>query len=152
MGAPKGNRFALGLNTTGQPPKYSTPQEMLDKAVEYFEIETGSNGICKPTISGLTFHLGFDSRTSWYQYKERSKEFLYTINILQQFIESCYEKNLHSFAFGGSIFALKNINKEYWKDKTEQDVQTTITNVAATFGTAIQPTQESTTDTQLDKE
>lgn len=145
MAAPKGNRFALG-NFGGQPPKYDTPQEMLQKATEYFEIETGTNGICKPTISGLIFHLGFESRSSWYQYKQRSKEFLHTINYLQKFIESCYEKNLHGFAYAGSIFALKNLNPNEWRDEVIQH-QTT-DKVNASFGTTIQPTQESGENTQ----
>lgn len=145
MAAPKGNRFALG-NFGGQPPKYDTPQEMLQKATEYFEIETGTNGICKPTISGLIFHLGFESRSSWYQYKQRSKEFLHTINYLQKFIESCYEKNLHGFAYAGSIFALKNLNPNEWRDEVIQH-QTT-DKVNASFGTTIQPPQESGENTQ----
>lgn len=145
MAAPEGNRFALG-NNGGRPPLYETPEEMIEKAIEYFNIETQKNGICKPTISGLTFHLGFDSRRSWYNYKERSKEFLYAINRMQTFIESCYEKNLHGYSFAGSIFALKNINGEYWKDKTEQEVNQTVTNVEASFGATVQPPQEPTTN------
>jgi hypothetical protein len=69
---------------------------------------------------------------------------------MQTFIESCYEKNLHGYAFAGSIFALKNINGAYWKDKTEQEVNTTVTNVEASFGTALPTPQQPTEDTQLD--
>jgi hypothetical protein len=151
MAAPLKNRFALG-NNGGQPAYFETPEQMIEKASEYFEMETQGNGICKPTITGLIFHLGFESRTSWYQYKERSKEFLYTINRMQTFVESCYEKNLHGFAFAGSIFALKNINKEYWKDKIESEVNQTNHNVQASFGSALQSPSESVNDSQLDKE
>ena len=146
MAAPKGNRFALGLTNSGRPPMYDTPEQMLEKAVEYFDIETGSNGVCKPTISGLVFHLGFESRNSWYAYKERSNEFKYTIKKLQSFIESCYEKNLHGFAYAGSIFALKNLNPAEWRDEVIQH-QTT-DKVNASFGTTVQPAQESGENTQ----
>lgn len=146
MAAPKGNRFALGLTNSGRPPMYDTPEQMIEKAIEYFDIETGSNGVCKPTISGLVFHLGFESRSSWYAYKDKSKEFMYTIKKLQSFIESCYEKNLHGFAYAGSIFALKNLNPNEWRDEVIQH-QTT-DKVNASFGSTIQPTQESGENTQ----
>lgn len=128
MAAPKGNRFALG-HGWGRPPIYETPQELLERAAEYFEIETNSQGICKPTISGLTFHLGFASRSTFYEYKQRSEDFSYTIGRLLQFIESCYEKNLHGFAWAGSAFFLKNFNSSDWKDEVIQNQNQTVTNV-----------------------
>ena len=114
----KESRFRLGIGT-GRPPEFTNPQEMLDKAVEYFEMETNATGICKPTISGLVFHLGFESRQSWYDYKKHS-EFTYTILRLKTFIESCYEKNLHGFAWAGAAFFLKNFNSAEWKDEVIQ--------------------------------
>ena len=144
MAAPKGNRFALG-NNGGRPPMYDTPESLLSKAVEYFDIETNTGGICKPTISGLMFHLGFASRQSFYDYRAKSKEFAYTVNTLEMFIESCYEKNLHGFAWAGSAFALRNIRGEYWKEETTQ--HQIVNNVAASFGEAIQPTPESKDNT-----
>ncbi len=149
MAAPKGNRFALGLTTSGRPPIYETPEQMMQKAIEYFDIETNSQGVCKPTISGLVFHLGFESRSSWYAYKEKSKEFMYTISRLQSFIESCYEKNLHGFAYAGSIFALKNLNSKDWKDEVHSEVNQTNRNITVSFGSnTVQPSQESSEDTQ----
>lgn len=127
----KTSRFALGIGT-GRPPIFTTADEMRSKAVEYFDIETNTTGVCKPTISGLIYHLGFDSRASWYNYKEKSAEFLYTINRLQHFIESCYEKNLHGFAWAGSVFALKNINSKDWKDEVTQNQNQTVTQVTIT--------------------
>ena len=128
MAAPLGNRYALG-HGWGRPPKYETPEEMLKLAFEYFDMETTKTGICKPTISGLTFHLGFESRSSFYNYKLRGKDFLYTINRLITLIESCYEKNLHGFAWAGSAFALKNINSADWKDEVTQNQNQTINKV-----------------------
>ncbi len=132
MAAPKGNRFALGCNTSGRPPIYETPQQMIARAIEYFEIETNSTGICKPTISGLMFHLGFASRQSFYDYKTKSEEFSYTCSELITFIESCYEKNLHGFAWAGSCFALKNINSKDWKDEVTQNQNQVVTQVTIT--------------------
>lgn len=149
MSAPLNNRFALG-NNGGRPPIYDTPEQMLLKASEYFEIETQKNGICKPTISGLTFHLGFSTRQSWYNYKDKSKEFLDSINMMQTFIESCYEKNLHGYSFAGSIFALKNINPTYWKDKIETENTNVNTNVEASFGTTLPATHQPSEDTPID--
>ena len=131
MAAPKGNRFALG-HGWGRPAIYETHEQLLEKAFEYFDIETGGNGICKPTVSGLIFHLGFSSRQSFYNYKEKSKDFLDTIDRLVVFIESCYEKNLHGFAWAGSAFALKNINSKDWKDEVIQNQNQTVTQVTIT--------------------
>lgn len=146
MAAPKGNRFAAGLTTNGRPPMYENHEEMMAKAIEYFEMETNSTGVCKPTISGLVFHLGFESRSSWYAYKEKSKDFMYTITRLQSFIESCYEKNLHGFAYAGSIFALKNLNSKDWKEETTQNQ--IVTQAKANFGNnPIQSTPEAEPNT-----
>ena len=127
MAAPKGNRFAAG-HGWGRPPMYNTPDEMLKLAFEYFDLETNTSGICKPTISGLTFHLGFSSRTAFYDYRAK-EDFKYTIDKLVTFIESCYEKNLHGFAWAGSCFALKNINSKDWKDEVTQNQNQVVTKV-----------------------
>jgi hypothetical protein len=73
--AVKGNRFAAGCTTSGRPPIYDNIADMMLKAEEYFVMETTASGMCKPTISGLIFHLGFGSRQSWYSYKVRNNEF-----------------------------------------------------------------------------
>lgn len=132
MAAPKFNRFAAGLTTSGRPPIYETPQQMMEKATEYFEMETNSQGICKPTISGLIFHLGFATRQSWYDQMKRSEEFSYCISRLKSFIESCYEKNLHGFAWAGAAFFLKNFNSSDWKDEVIQNQNQTVTQVTIT--------------------
>lgn len=128
MAAPKNNRFAFGSTTSGRPPIYETPEQMMLKAAEYFDYETTASGICKPTISGLIFHLGFSCRQSWYTYKTKP-EFKETVDRLLLFIESCYEKNLHGFQWAGSAFALRNINSEYWKDEIIQQQNQIITTV-----------------------
>jgi hypothetical protein len=128
MAAPKGNRFAAG-NNGGQPPRYETPQELWDKAAEYFELVTSTTGKCKAGIAGLCFHLGFESRQSLYDQEKRSEEFSYTVKKIKIFIESGWEENLHGFAWAGAAFALKNMNPEHWKDEVTQNQNQTITQV-----------------------
>lgn len=141
MPAPKGNKFGLG-HGFGRPPLYETPEQMVPLIKEYFDLVTSSSGVCKPTISGLVYHLGFESRDAWYKYLKK-EGFGYILRRTQLFLESCYEANLHGYNWAGSAFALKNMNPDHWKDQTEQkqtmDINATI---KADFGTTIQPTQE----------
>lgn len=77
----------------GQPPKFSTPQEMWDRAVEYFkwcgqhqiveertgfyqgEATSAFVGHKRPmTIAGLTIFLGI-TRQTWLNYKQRDEFF-----------------------------------------------------------------------------
>jgi hypothetical protein len=117
MGAPKGNKFALGLTTTGQPPKYSSPEELEIKCSEYFEHCQKEKQ--KATITGLALFLGFCSRQSIYDYKE-NKEYSYVLKRATLAVENSYETNGTAF----DIFALKNMG---WKDKTE--VEQTVTDL-----------------------
>ena len=144
MAAPKGNKFGLG-HGFGRPPHYETPEQLLEKCQEYFEIVTTTTGICKPSISGLTFHVGFKSRASWDDYEQRSEAFSYMVKRVKMFVESCYEQHLHGFNWAGPAFALRNINSSDWKDEVTQNQ--IVTNVSANFGTTIQPTRESGTNT-----
>lgn len=121
MAAPKGNKFALG-HGYGRPPHYETPEDLLKICDEYFELVTTSSGKCTPTITGLTYHVGFSSRASWDDYCKRSEEFSYVIKRVKLFVESCYETNMHTFNWPGSAFVLKNMNSKEWRDKTEQQV------------------------------
>lgn len=118
----------------GRPPKYSTPEQVLAKADEYFtwikgEQETvaadGGELTVKwkrppepPTITGLCLFLGFDSRQSFHDYVEKG-EFSYALKRLRTMIECKYEQNLHGNNPTGSIFALKNMG---WKDKQETEL------------------------------
>lgn len=148
MAAPKHNLYALG-NNGGRPRIYENPEDLEIEIVKYFEycIEKKVN----ITISGLTLFIGFNSRETLHLYEKR-QEFMDIIKRARLSVTEAYEQELYSFKFGGAIFALKNIDKDNWKDKTEQEVSQTITNVAASFGTAIHTTQESATDTPEHKE
>jgi hypothetical protein len=95
----------------GRPLKYETAEDLEQAISDYF-----ANNPEKPTITGLALELGFTSRQSLYDYKER-EEFSYTIKKPVLRIESMHEANLYSGASGGSIFWLKN---REWSDKQEQ--------------------------------
>lgn len=134
MGAPKHNLYALG-NNGGRPAHYETPELLEAKVNEYFEWCIENKMDC--AVSALCQYLGFVNRKSFDDYEKRSLEFSNIIKKARQAIIISYELDLRTFRFGGSIFALKNIDRDNWKDKTEQEVQTTITSVAATFGTSV---------------
>ncbi len=68
-----------------------------------------------PTITGLCYFLGFESRQSFYDYEER-EGFSYTIKRARLFIEKEYEEMLSGGNTVGAIFALKNFG---WIDKQE---------------------------------
>ena len=121
MGAPKGNKFALGLTTSGRPPVYSDDDEGLkevtEKCNEYFS-EAKENGE-KATITGLALYLGFSSRGTLNEYAKKDV-FSDVIKRAMLAVENSYETNGTAF----DIFALKNMG---WKDKTE--VEQTVTDL-----------------------
>ena len=91
---------------------YKTVEE-LDLAIQsYFD-----EYLDELTIPGLAYHLGFESRQSIYDYKER-EQFSYSIKRAVLKIESVYAKKLSGQNVTGIIFALKNMG---WKDKTETE-------------------------------
>lgn len=113
MGAPIGNKFALGLTTSGRPPIYSDNdegfKELKNKCIEYFELCTNNSD--KATITGLALYLGFSSRGTLNEYAKK-EVFSDLIKRAMLTVENSYEKSGTSF----DIFALKNMG---WVDKTE---------------------------------
>ena len=93
----------------GRPPLYNSAEEMQIAIDQYFD-ETSIK-----TISGLAYHLGFESRQSFYDY-ESKPEFSYTIKRARTKIEIHYEEKLQGTTPTGPIFALKNLG---WKDRNE---------------------------------
>lgn len=123
-----GNNFAKGLTESGRPPMYSNPKDLENKIDEYFKsglkkrkIVVGSGKTSRvveievPTITGLAYYLGFESRQSFYDYEEK-KEFTYIVRRSRLFIESEYEEQLQYGNVTGAIFALKNMG---WKEQIE---------------------------------
>ena len=110
----------------GRPPKFKTAEELQDAINDYF-----NNGVEKkkvlvgrapnqelleipvPTITGLCYYIGFESRQSFYDY-EKKDGFSYTIKRALLFIEKEYEQLLQVGNTTGAIFALKNMG---WSDK-----------------------------------
>ena len=125
----EGNKYAIG-NSGGRPPFFESVIDLDNAIDDYF-----NNGIKKrkvvvgkppnqqvvelevPTITGLCYYLGFESRQSFYDY-EKNEEFSYTIKRSRLFIEKEYEEQLSVGNTVGAIFALKNMG---WKDKTETE-------------------------------
>ena len=123
--AMKGNQNALG-NNGGRPPKFETSKQLERMVTEYINdcpdtrpVTVGFKVVdvpC-PTISGMAMYLGFVSRQSMYDY-ENNPKFSYIIKKARIFIESEYEKKLHSNSCTGAIFALKNMG---WEDKQKTE-------------------------------
>lgn len=112
----------------GRPPTFATADQLHNKIDEYFKegvkikiVIVGppnnrqSIEIPVPTITGLAYFLGFESRQSFYDYEEK-EEFAYTIKRSRLFIEKEYEEMLSAGNTVGAIFALKNFG---WVDKQE---------------------------------
>ena len=113
------------VNPVGRPPMFKTPEEIQNMITDYFIsgvrkrkilVGKGDNArveeIEVPTITGLCYYLGFESRQSFYEY-ELKDEFTYTIKRARLFIEVHYEEMLQTGNTTGAIFALKNFD---WKD------------------------------------
>lgn len=109
-------------------PDYKTPEELQDAIDKYFKngvtiksVVVGSGKTSQlvelpvPTITGLCYYLGFESRQSFYDYEKRER-FSYTIKRARLFMEKEYEEMLASGNTTGAIFALKNFG---WNDKQE---------------------------------
>lgn len=124
-------------NIGGRPPHFATPEELQREINKYLKncpdkkvIVTKKGDkieIPTPTISGLCYFLGFESRQSFYDYEKKDDNnenndkmgFSYTIKRARLFIEKEYESLLSTNAYAGAIFALKNFG---WIDKTQQEI------------------------------
>lgn len=104
----------------GRPSLYSSPETLQKKINDYFDggyekISLG-NKAPAPTISGLAYFLGFQTRQSLFDYEKRSNEFSYIIKRARLRVEANYEQMLQGNFCAGAIFALKNLG---WSDKQE---------------------------------
>ena len=115
----------------GRPPFYETPEDLQDAINSYFNegitqrkviVGSGSNkqaiDIPVPTITGLCYYIGFESRQSFYDYEEKDG-FTYIVKRARLFIEKEYEEQLNAGNTIGAIFALKNMG---WMDQSKVDV------------------------------
>ncbi|KKN16965.1 hypothetical protein LCGC14_0970450 [marine sediment metagenome] len=98
-----------------RPKKYKTPEELKLKITDYFCGVVNDDVV--PTKSGLTYHLGFVSKTALNEYLGYEEAYSYVIKEAFIRIEIWWEKKLAGNCVTGSIFWLKN-NAGY-ADKTE---------------------------------
>lgn len=146
MSAPTGNKFAVGLETSGRPPVYDSPDSLVAKINEYLEWAKGEShtetktrmvrdresGEKIPeeyeaevwdreperlTVTGMALFLGFSSRQSMYDYAKKD-EYSYIVKRAIMVIENGYEIMLSEGSPTGAIFALKNMG---WKDSVAVD-------------------------------
>ena len=117
MSAPKGNTNAIG-NNGGRPPIYnaSNPEDIekvSQLCEEYFEqLPIVSE---PPTVTGLTLFLGFDNKSTLYDYAKKV-EFSNPIKRALTKIEQYHEiATSMGDKCTGNIFILKNFG---WKDST----------------------------------
>ncbi|CAN5220231.1 hypothetical protein BH09BAC6_BH09BAC6_32180 [soil metagenome] len=76
-----------------------------------------------PTLTGLVYHLGFNSRQAFDNYEAKGKY----AGILKRGhlrIEMEYEKKLHNQSAAGAIFALKSLG---WKERGESPAENELT-------------------------
>ena len=115
MAAPLGNKNAVG-NNGGCPPYYDCDNlEDIEKVIslcdEYFKQLPEVNE--PPTVTGLTLFLGFESKTTLYEYAKKI-EFLNPIKRALLRIEQYHEiATSMGDKCTGNIFILKNFG---WKD------------------------------------
>lgn len=94
----------------GRPALFENVSELENAIEAYFD------SVDSPTITGLAYELGFESRQSIYDYEKKGDQFSYTIKRARLRIEIYYEELLATKSVTGAIFALKNFG---WADKQE---------------------------------
>ncbi len=95
----------------GRPPIWTDPIAFSEAVDKYFENKEETH-----TWTGLALHLGFESRQSLQEYKDKDG-FCYPIKKALARIEAIYEQRMvKSNNPSGSIFALKNFG---WTDRQE---------------------------------
>jgi hypothetical protein len=97
------------VSRIGRPLKFPDPQEIIDRANEYFQrsIEAES----KITITGLALYIGFVSRKQMIEY-ERRPEYRNAISRAKQTVAEYYENlaTTPGMSPQGAIFLLKNLD------------------------------------------
>jgi len=97
----------------GRPPYYETPEEMQAAIDDYFNSLTEEE---RPTVTGMVYALGFNSRHGLDYYAQEKPQFLDTIKKAKLRIEMVLEDTLYrGSSVTGVIFNLKN--NFGWKDE-----------------------------------
>lgn len=143
-------RFALSnlfwhyRSSHGREPKYDNADEMVARIYEYLQYEEkASKG--KFTIEGCALYLGFASRQSIHDYKDKDSDFSYIIGRFFLFMSHYHSQGLKWVgSFQGSQFWLKNFGG--YKDESIQHQR--VEQIKANFGSdTIQPAPESENNT-----
>jgi hypothetical protein len=98
----------------GRPRKYQSVEQLQTAIDSYFESTE------KVTVTGLTLHLGFNSRQDLINYEGYSEEFHDAIKRAKLRVEVYYEERLVGSHAAGPIFALKNFG---WSDKLQTFIE-----------------------------
>lgn len=116
-------------NLGGRPPIYPDTEESYKKVAElcvsYFEADNETL-LKPPTVTGLTLHLGFESKDTLYSYSKKDG-FSYPIKRALLNIEQYHEiATAGGDKCTGNIFILKNFG---WKDTQSVDHSGNISNL-----------------------
>lgn len=123
MPAPKGNQFWKLAENTGRPRTYDDPVAFAKLVQEYFNKCVTHKR--RPTLAGISAHLGFYDKESFVYYENAGEEFSRTVRNARLLIEDDrWQQLLDKDRFTvGVIFDLKN--NHGWKDKSELDLGVT---------------------------
>jgi len=107
----------------GRPRLYDDPADLIEKGVEFFEwCLWARKG--KLTSAGLRLYIGL-TRTSYHNYS-KNPDFMNALDYLETTLEDYNELKLGwAGSTQGAIFWLKN--KAGWKDESDQNINTTVT-------------------------
>lgn len=99
----------------GRPRLFETPEAFEAKAREYFE----TDGMDKPSLSGIAYFMGFSDRESFAEYERFGPDYSRTVKRARLKIEQDRQNRLidRKDFTPGIIFDLKN--NHGWKDKQE---------------------------------
>ena len=108
------------MTDVGRPRLYTDAQAFADKVSAYFADCDASEK--RPTLSGLSYYLGFEDRETFSNYAGYGDGFSRTVKRAKLLIADWLEQRLtdkNTFT-PGIIFDLKN--NHGWKDKTETEL------------------------------
>ena len=121
------NLFWQRRSKDGKDPFYESAEDMIKVIYEYLQYEE-QNTKGKFTVEGCALYLGFKSRQSIYDYKERSADYSYIIERFLLFMSHYHAQRLTWVgSYQGSSFWLKNFGG--YTDEVTQNVNQVVTEV-----------------------
>ena len=103
----------------GRPRKYNTTGDLIDAVEKYLN----ENDPSDYTISGLCIALGI-TRETLSQWGKPNHEFSDIINMSRLHVINSYEVLLKGKSnSAGAIFALRNLQRDYWKTENFVDIK-----------------------------